>query len=174
MTMSLINPVQLDAMCAMAASVPPGAIVEVGVYKGGSAERLAEVARAQKRALWLFDSFTGIVERTEGVDFHRIGDFGDADVEDVIANIPDAEVVVGDARETLAEADTGPVAFAHLDVDQYATHKACIAALLPRMVRGGVIWFDDADALEGAFRAVQESVGDRLQMHDCGKWFVRT
>lgn len=173
MARSLIAAGQLDAMCETAGAVPPGAFIEVGVYRGGSAERLAKVAREHGRDLWLFDSFTGIVERTEGVDHHKVGDFSDTSVGEVRALIPEALIVVGDACETLPATDTGPLAFVHMDVDQYATHRACIAELQPRMVRGGVMWFDDADALAGAWKAVSEAFGDRLQQHDCGKWFVR-
>ena len=75
----------------------------------------------------------GIVERTDGLDFHKVGDFGDASLADVRALIPDAQIVVGDACETLPATDTGPVAFAHLDVDQYTTHRACINELVPRL-----------------------------------------
>ena len=170
MTHSLINGGILGELCEKAAGVPAGCFVEVGVYKGGSARRLMDVANEQGRVLWLFDTFTGIPERTLGVDTHNVGDFADTRLEDVMAWIPEAQFVVGDARETLPETITGPVAFAHLDCDQYATYKAVIAELLPRMVPGGVIWFDDYEALEGASKAVNEMV-DGLRFANCGKAF---
>jgi len=170
---SLINAEQMREMCAVAAATPPGDFVEVGVYQGGSAVKLAAVAADQARRLWLFDTFTGIPEQTDGVDFHKIGDFSDTSVGAVRELLPDALIVVGDAAETLPATDTGPVAFAHLDCDQYATYRACIVELSPRMVRGGVMWFDDYGALDGATKAVDEMFGDRVQTHDCGKVFVR-
>lgn len=173
MRRSLIGGVQVDELCAMARGTPPGAVVELGVYRGGSAEQLAEVCRSQGRALWLFDSFAGIVERTDGLDFHQIGDFGGASLEEVRELIPDAKIVVGDIRETLPATDTGPVAFAHVDVDQYETHRVAIGELIPRMVRGGVIWFDDYAGLDGATRAVDDAFGPAVQRHVCGKHFVR-
>lgn len=172
--MSLINEVQLAELIEMAGETPPGAFVEVGVYRGGSAEKLVEKAREQGRALWLFDTFAGIPCK-DWDDRHRIGDFADCSFDAVQARIPDALIVVGDCRVTLAEANTGPVAFAHIDCDQYASIKACIAELTPRMVRGGVMWFDDYGPgfLEGADRAVEEAFGDRLEHHPCCKHFVR-
>lgn len=171
--MSLICQGQLDAMVAMAKAAPPGDFLEVGVYKGGSAERLYAVAQEQARRLWLFDTFTGIPERTEGVDTHKIGDFADTSVEDVRRLLPAALIVVGDAAETLPATDTGPLAFVHLDCDQYATYRACIVELSPRMVHGGVMWFDDYGCLPGATKAVDEMFGDRVLVDDCDKRYVR-
>ena len=171
--MSLINPDTLVKMCDVARDMPPGAIVEIGVYKGGSAVKLAEVARDQGRGLWLFDSFAGIVEKTEGLDVHEVGDFNDTDVDEVRRLIPDAHIVVGDARQTLADTETGPIAFAHLDCDQYETYRVCLLELLPRMTRGGTIWMDDPESLAGAYKAAVEVFGDALQKHESGKHYVR-
>lgn len=155
---SLISPDNLDDLAALAGEMPPGAIVEVGVYKGGSALRLMEVAQRQGRVLWLFDTFTGIPESSVGLDSHRVGDFGDTSVEQVRARVPAARIVVGDARETLPATETGPVAFAHIDCDQYETTRAVVRTLLARMVPGGVLWFDDYEALQGANRAIDSMV----------------
>ena len=35
------------------------------------------------------------------------------------------------------------IAFAHIDVDQYATTKACCSFIFPRLVSGGIIVIDD-------------------------------
>ena len=149
----------INGMIDHARATPPGAFVEVGVYKGGTAWHLAEIARAQGRTLWLFDTFTGIPERTDGLDTHQIGDFRDTNVESVRAAIPDAQIVVGDARESVESTDTGPIAFAHLDCDQYDTYRKVLAAIVPRMVIGGAIEFDDYESLEGARKAVDEFFG---------------
>jgi O-methyltransferase len=170
---SLISQGQLEQMCAMAATMPLGDFLEVGVYQGGSAAKLAEVADRQARRLWLFDTFAGIPEWTPEIDWHRPGDFADTSVDAVRVQIPTALIVVGDASETLPATDTGPLAFVHLDCDQYATYRACIVELSPRMVPGSVMWFDDYDCLDGATKAVDELFGDRLERHACDKFFVR-
>ena len=172
--MSLINPAILDAMIDMARETPPGDFAEVGVYRGGSAARLADLARRQERRLFLFDTFTGIPEATPEVDAHKIGDFSDTSVDLVRSAVgPEPIIVVGDATETLPETETGPLAFVHLDCDQYATYRAAIIELMPRMVRGGVMWFDDVADLPGARRAVEELFGKELMAHDCMRHYVR-
>lgn len=168
---SVINPGTLDALAAMARSVPAGDFVEVGVYKGGSAQRLAQVAREGGRRPFLFDTFAGIPCRDPAFDHHREGDFGDTDLELVRQLIPDAIFKVGVFPQTLTP-DVGPIAFAHVDCDQYASVRDCCAHLGPRMVPGGVMWFDDPDALHGAMRAMQDVFGDRPRQHACGKWIV--
>lgn len=171
--MSLINPEQLVHLVRLAADTPPGGWAEVGVYKGGSAVKLAAAAREQGRMLWLFDTFTGIPCRHALDSHHKIGDFADTSVEAVRELIPDAAIVVGDCRTTLADTDTGPLAFVHVDCDQYESVLACIQQLVPRMVRGGVMWFDDYRCTDGATFAVDELLGDRVQVHECDKYFVR-
>ncbi len=59
--------------------------------------------------------------------------------------------------------DMGPLAFVHLDCDQYRSYHEAIEFLLPKMVPGGVMWFDDSPALDGARKAVTEFFGDRLK-----------
>jgi hypothetical protein len=75
---SVIGPRALDDLRAAASEAPPGDFVEVGVYKGGSAAVLAEVARARGRRLFLFDTFSGMPHSEQGVDHHVVGDFGSA------------------------------------------------------------------------------------------------
>ncbi len=172
--MSLINPEQLAQLCRFAATMPAGDFVEVGVYRGGSAVRIAEVAREQGRVLWLFDTFTGTPCQSEFDIHHKVGAFADCSEADVRALIPEAKIVVGDCRKTLKKAKTGPVAFAHVDCDQYESIRACILGLGPRMVPGGVMWFDDYGAgLIGADRAIDELLGGRIERHECDKVYVR-
>lgn len=171
--MSLINPLQVAALVEMAKTTPAGGWAEVGVYQGGSASALMRAALEQGRRLWLFDTFTGIPCRTVGLDAHQIGDFSDCSLSAVRELIPEAEIVVGDCRTTLAETLTGPLAFVHVDCDQYESVRACIADLGSRMVPGGVMWFDDYGCLEGANEACRELLPGRMIDHDCGKSFAR-
>ncbi len=48
---SLINADRLAMMYILAESSPPGDFIEVGVFQGGSAEVLYDVASLQKRKL---------------------------------------------------------------------------------------------------------------------------
>lgn len=150
----LIGPDVIEAILREAASTPFGPIAEVGVYQGGSAQWLATL----KRPLFLYDTFTGIPERTESLDAHSIGDFGNTSLEQVKAVIPDATYCVGVFPETFVPQH---YSFVHVDCDQYVSIAACISTFGPWMLPGGKMWFDDFPGLAGARKAVME----------CGKPF---
>jgi hypothetical protein len=60
---SLISRTQLNEVKRLARTTPSnGIIVEVGVYQGGSAVELCEVALERNQELWLFDTFCGMPE----------------------------------------------------------------------------------------------------------------
>lgn len=163
---SLVGAEQIAAMCKLAGEMPPGAIVEVGVWHGGTAWHLAKVAEAQQRHCYLFDTFTGIPYR-EDFDPHRVGDFSDTDIDTIRAAIPYAFVVPGvfpASAEGLIAAQFGwhRVAFVHLDCDQYQSYRDALAYLTPLMVDGGVVWCDDDTCLPGAERAVAEFVASHV------------
>lgn len=170
---SLISANALAELMEEARRAPSGDFVEVGVYQGGSAAALAQVVREHGgRRLWLFDTFAGIPFQLEGVDHHQPGDFADTSMEEVQRAIPEGTCVSGIFPQTLSD-DVGPIAFAHIDCDQYQSVLDCIDHLGPRMVSGGVMVFDDPDVLAGAALAVRERfAGDRIQVSCMGKWRV--
>lgn len=163
---TLLSPAALATLERLAASAPSGDFVEVGVFRGGSAQRLYRIAEAQGRALWCFDTFTGLVDRSP-LDAIPLGHFdagGVAAAEHLQAVLPHARIIMGTFPDVLAvrpeifvELLHGGIAFAHVDCDQYWSVKGTIAALWPRMVAGGLILCDDYDALHGARAAVDES-----------------
>lgn len=169
----------LIAMCQKAAATPPGVFIEVGVWRGGSAYRLALLAVAQVRRCYLFDTFTGIPYASPGKgDSHRVGDFSDTSLAQVSRDLaPTGAVIIpGVFPESVigSELDRqmGPIAFAHLDVDQYQSYRAALLWLYHRMVPGGVVWLDDYDCLAGAKRAVDEICWAVKKDPYCGKYYV--
>jgi len=150
---SVIGEPAVENLCEIAGNAPPGCFVEFGVYRGGSAIKLAEVARKQGRVLYLYDTFQGI-PFADDVDSHKTGDFGDTDVDAVRLAIPDAIIVQGVFPETLIPMP--PIAFVHVDADQYRSVKAACELFPPLMVKGGVMLFDDYGCLDGATQAVHE------------------
>jgi hypothetical protein len=153
---SLIDPRGLEELCQAARSAPPGAIVEVGVYKGGSAARLYDVAQSQGRRLYLYDTFSGH-PYTDAVDDHKLGRFGDAvSPEALRAALPDAQVIQGLFPDCLVYME--PIAFVHADADLYRSTLAICTVLPPLMVKHGVLWFDDYSHSDtkGCRRAVDE------------------
>ena len=151
---SLVHPSVIEAMIAVAADTPPGAFAEIGVYQGGTAWQLHELAKRQGRHLHLFDTFTGIPHQGAH-DKHKVGDFGDTNLADVRFCCPKAIFHVGLFPDTLP-LYLHRVAFVHCDCDQEASVRSVISNMWHRLVRGGVIWFDDYAQLDGARIAVDD------------------
>lgn len=154
---SAMSDASLNDMVALARTTPPGPFVEVGVWQGGSAQRLYEVAQEQRRATWLFDTFTGI-PFADPVDIHKVGDFNGVDLEAIRLAMPKANIVKG-----IFPASLGPrpdsIAFIHEDTDQYRSTRSVIVYLWPRLVPGGIILFDDYNTSDcpGSRRAIDEA-----------------
>ena len=139
---SLIGPEGLDLLCKAASNSPPGAIVEIGVYQGGSAIRLYEVAEKQGRTLYLYDTFQGHPHHDPTLDDHALGRFADAATpERLQALMPNAVIVQGVFPQSLVLME--PVAFVHADGDLYQTTRDVCEHMPRHMVVGGVLWFDD-------------------------------
>ena len=155
---SIISQAQLAALTALARRAPAGAFAEVGVYRGGSALLLYEIAQEQGRTLHLFDTFTGTPFYTEAVDHHKPGpEFAAADAPDYIRLLmPRAELHIGVYPET-HPAGLRDLAFVHCDCDQYLSYRAVIDRMWSLVVPGGFLLFDDYPYLKGAKRAVEES-----------------
>jgi hypothetical protein len=141
-------------LIAVAENSPLGCFVEVGVYKGGSASHLTELAENQKREIYLYDTFTGIPFK-EDYEKHDVGDFSDTSYEYVKSALPYANVIKGIFPESAIEMPE--VAFLHIDVDQYKSYVDCINYFKPKMAKGGIMWFDDYELL-GAQNAINELI----------------
>lgn len=166
---SLVGEATIREMLAAARDTPAGCFVEVGVYKGGTGWFLNQLAIDQAREVYLYDTFTGIPYH-DVVDSHSTGDFADTSVEEVRALIPRATTVQGLFPDSAVPMP--PIAFVHLDCDQYRSVKESAEYLIPLMVPKGVIWFDDSPCLPGAHKAAKELFGDRLQLSATSKHFV--
>ncbi|MEM6257405.1 MAG: TylF/MycF/NovP-related O-methyltransferase [Planctomycetota bacterium] len=165
-----------------------GAIVECGVFLGGGLMTWANFSAIYEpfnhtRRVVGFDTFSGFSgltgedEGSESVDFKKEGGLStgaEADIREAlelydlnrpIGHIPRAELVVGDATETIAhyvaENPQLVVAMLYLDFDAYAPTKAALEHLVPRMPKGAVICFDELydKNWPGETQAVDEVVG---------------
>jgi hypothetical protein len=66
------------------------------------------------------------------------------------------------------------IAFAHIDCDQYRAIKESVAHVLPLMVPGGIIWFDDVvDWIPGTMIAIKEMFGDDYIVSRTKKVYVK-
>lgn len=148
---------------------PPGAIVEIGVFKGGSAQVLYDVAVEQAREIYLYDTFAGCPVARD-FDNHQIGEFADCDVENLRQELPLAHVVQGVFPCSIVPMP--PIAFVHADADQYDSTCAICDFLPPLMVPRGAILFDDYRGLNGCIKAVDEYFPNRHVLPD-GRALVR-
>jgi O-methyltransferase len=160
----------------------PGAIVECGVWRGGSsmAAALALIEGGDTaRDLYLFDTYEGMSAPTEADRNWRgssaAGRFsrsqrGDeksswcyASIEDVRANLLSTgyeeqrlHFVKGKVEDTLPREAPDQIALLRLDTDWYESTRHEMTHLYPRLAPGGVLIIDDYGYWEGARKAVDE------------------
>jgi len=160
----------MDSLMYYASRSPAGCIVEIGVYRGGSASFLAQL----EREMHLFDTFCGMPEAGPLDRDNPVGKFADTSIEEVRSAVPTAHLHPGIFPDTLEGLTLPPVGFVHADADNYEVTKAILTQMPRRMVRGGFILFDDfmVEGCEGCTRAIQESPLRVLVIAETGKALV--
>jgi O-methyltransferase len=142
-----------------------GAFVECGSCNGGTGAILAYVAAGDNRRVWLFDSFEGLPEpkpedgeRAKAWVGECLGQ--EAMVREVLlrvgARADRVEIVKGWFENTLASAETGPIALLHLDADWYESTLTILNNFYDRVVPGGYLILDDYGHWPGCKRALDE------------------
>ncbi len=149
-------------------SALPGDVAEVGVYKGGTARLLSKMFSPQNKIVHLFDTFVGMPTSDSHRDLHREGDFGDSSLEKVKLYLRECKNVrfyLGMFPETAKIIEDINFCFVHIDVDIYKSVMDCCAFFYPRMIKGGMIVFDDYGFLTcpGAKLAVDEFFLDKSE-----------
>jgi hypothetical protein len=185
---TMTTPRRIAALCdsveyAVRAGVP-GAVVECGVWKGGSMMAAALTLMrldAADRDLYLFDTFQGMPPPTEEDVFSAYDGYspmrhwrrrrreGNANswhyvpAEEVRAALLSTgypaervHLVEGRVEDTLPAAAPGEIAVLRLDTDWYESTKHELEHLYPRLSPGGALILDDYGHYEGARRAVDE------------------
>lgn len=175
----------LDAVRYIVANNIAGAIVECGVWRGGSMMLVAEALKSlgqSDREIFLFDTFCGMTNPTEkDIDFS--GRFAAdalaseeesklssrtwaiASLNDVKENLsatryPEDQLhyVVGDVLSTVPSHAPDHIAILRLDTDWYESTHHELEYLVPRVVQGGIVIIDDYGHWGGAREAVDEFV----------------
>jgi O-methyltransferase len=146
--------------CMQQTASIPGAVAEVGVYRGGTARLIAEVMGPGK-ALHLFDTFSGMPATTDDKDFHIAGDFADTSLQQVtryLGGYPQVRLHPGFFPDTAAPVAAETFSMVHVDVDIYRSVLDCCSFFYPRTLRGGCLVFDDYGLVTcpGAKSAVDE------------------
>lgn len=147
-----------------------GEVAECGVYRGGSGKLLARVFNkyASHKKIFLFDTFEGMPEVDSFRDLHKKGDFNDVSFEDVEKFFSDCNNVYifkGLFSEKFSNVKNYKFSLVHIDCDIYNSGKECCEFFYPRMVKGGVIIFDDYgfSSCPGLKIAVDEFFYDKFE-----------
>lgn len=171
-----------------------GALVECGVWRGGSmmvvAATLLEVG-VRDRELYLFDTFEGMTKPEErDVSIHgqsapeRFNELlqPDGSVEWCSASLEDVQrnmaltgypaerihYVCGPVEETLPAQAPEKIALLRLDTDWYASTRHELETLYPRLAPGGVLIVDDYHWWRGSREAVDEYIAKHeLKLYLC-------
>jgi hypothetical protein len=162
----------------------PGAIVECGVWRGGSMMAVARTLLAlgdAERDLYLFDTFEGMSPPTEAdvdlsgrrasqalaqtarTDEHSYWCYASLDdVKSALGRVgyPAARLhyVQGKVEETVPAQAPPEIALLRLDTDWYESTKHELAHLYPRLVSGGVLIVDDYGHWKGSRQATDEFI----------------
>jgi hypothetical protein len=185
---TMTTPRRIAALCDgvehVVAEGVPGAVVECGVWKGGSMMAAALTLLrlgAGDRDLYLFDTFQGMPPPTDDDVFSAYDGYSPrrhwrrrrrSETQNAWHYVPVGEVraallstgypaervhlVEGRVEETLPGAAPDAIAVLRLDTDWYESTKHELEQLYPRLSPGGVLVLDDYGHYEGARRAVDE------------------
>ncbi|MDW8338370.1 MAG: TylF/MycF/NovP-related O-methyltransferase [Thermoleophilia bacterium] len=163
----------------------PGALVECGVWRGGSMMAVAHTLLrlgATDRDLYLYDTFEGMTEpgqedvRVTGEAAAELlerlprtsNEWAVATLEEVRSAMggvgyPEDRIrfVCGRVEETLPEHAPDEIALLRLDTDWYASTLHELRHLYPRLATGGVLIVDDYGYWQGQRRAVDEYLAEQ-------------
>lgn len=139
---TLITQDRLDGLLRCAKIVPQGVWAECGVYQGGSLKWLA--SHFPNQQIIGYDTFEGLPkEHWNENEVHVPGDFNDtnlASVGEYLSEYENVSLVPGLFPDTAVDTN---YSFVHVDFDFYEGIKACLDFFLPRMIKGGIMIFDD-------------------------------
>ena len=153
-----------------------GAIVECGVWKGGSV--MAALKALEKddflRDVYLYDTFEGMSEPTE-VDKNQIGKLAEqvideddfqkciSSLDDVIKNVKSTgyptdnlHFIKGKVEDSIPNEMPKKIALLRLDTDWYESTLHELNHLFPLLVKDGVLIIDDYGHWNGCRKAVDE------------------
>jgi O-methyltransferase len=152
-----------------------GAIVEFGVFKGGTTMFLARVAHAlgQRWRVIGFDTFGGFPPRRSSFDMysHPGAVFRDFEAVERYLGSEGIELIRGDIVETASRLGETPVVVGFIDTDNYSSARAAIGALRENVVVGGAIIFDHLTGVARFRYTLGERMAAREMLADDDRYF---
>jgi len=159
---------------------PHAAILEVGVWRGGTAGIMSQQLADLKSTctIYLADTFSGVAKAGEKDSFYTGGEHSDTSqyiVEDVLKNkshYPHFKILKGifpdDTMHEIPENEK--FGLCHIDVDVYDSAKDILEWVWGKLIPGGVVVFDDYGfhSCTGVTKLVEEyrSYPDRQVIHN--------
>jgi hypothetical protein len=134
----------------------PGLILEFGVYKGRSINKIGKFF--PDRLVFGFDSFEGLPE-----DFtkkHKKASYTtDGKLPKVRSNVKLIRGWFQDTLPTFLKMELGPVAYINFDADLYSSTKFILDCLKGRIISDTILYFDEfvTPDFDGEYRAFKES-----------------
>jgi hypothetical protein len=177
----------IDAVRYLVANSIDGAMVECGVWKGGSTMAVALILKElgnEDRELYLYDTFSGMSAPTDADRSHD-GDDARAEfsktkiaedasdwclspLEEVKENVfstgypkENIHFIKGKVEDTIPGSIPKEIALLRLDTDWYESTRHELIHLFPLLKPKGVLIIDDYGHWEGARKAVDEYVSEK-------------
>lgn len=156
-----------------------GAIIEIGVWKGGTAGIICKKTEIEglNKKIFLADTFKGVAKASNRDDLYKGGEHSDTSAKIVngllssklhLSNFRILEGIFPD--ETSHMIDDNVFSFCHIDVDTYDSAKDIIDWIWPKLQIGGIVVYDDYGFIgtNGVTRFVNEEAlkKDRLVIHN--------
>jgi len=185
---TMTSPERIYALCSAVRYIEEagigGAIVECGVWRGGSMMAVARTLLNRgvtDREIFLFDTFEGMTEPGP-YDISIVGESADSLLNGAVRTEEDRmwcyapihqvsqalaltnyprerlHLIPGRVEDTLTSEAPDQIALLRLDTDWYESTRHEMEVLFPRLRQGGVLIIDDYGHWQGARRAVDEYV----------------
>ncbi len=162
---------ELWSLVEQSSKLPEGALLEVGVWKGGTGALIARQAErcGIKDKTYLCDTFAGVVKTGPRDAGYADGEHDDTSLEIVeallrrdlrLSNVEILQGVFPEETGRLVEGET--FRFCHIDVDVYQSARDVLAWIWERVVVGGIVVYDDYgfERTVGITRHVEEVKGE--------------
>lgn len=131
----------------------PGDILEVGVWRGGSAAVLAAALQhfaIGNKTVYLADTFSGVVKAGPRDDYYKGGEHADTSADTVRALFAELkldryQLLCGVFPDETAGQVPAATTFSmcHVDVDVYQSARDVVEWVWPRLSRGAIVVYDD-------------------------------
>jgi O-methyltransferase len=166
---TMVDQFRLWTLWFLTKQLPSGDILEIGSWKGGSGAVIATAAATPGRqnAVILADTFAGVVKAGSNDTYYKGGEHANTSrelVAEFMRSLALNEVTILQGvfpEETAADIEDRRFALCHIDVDVYQSARDCFEWVWPKMIRGGLVVFDDYGfyGCEGVTRLVLELAG---------------